>query len=558
MTSAALGVILRSRRALSLAALLLASESQGLAIDFTDQSMQIKDTGTPANNYTSKGIADGSGKLIGPGGKLAYSANSPSPKMCLQSNGLFGWTPHNLYLNSGSPANQSVTVISGLTYAIDITGSVSVAVSGAATGTLTAGTTAFTAATGTLTFGSTSGSGTVQVRRTPSASTYVATGASAVYSLPYEWNTSGVCQGVLEEEQRASLWLQSNTFGTTWTATNLTDLTTTTTGPDGVAGSMVRLNETTTNAAHNVNQSITKAASALAYVSTVFAKQGVGRTRVYGQLDDGSGNGVYAVFDLAGGQVGVTATGLGTPFTSLSAQIISLGNGVYRCILIATTSTGTTLKGSWGNDSGSGTGALSNSYAGTIGNGCYIYQAQLEQASYISSPLGGSPIFTTTATVTRAADQPTLAASAFPTSNVTGSAYAKYAFANTAPTVSSDAGILTMTDQAGRMLYAHYAGSGITGHLDSYDGTAVLDSGVLASASMQKAASSWAASTLAISVAGSNAVTGSFDGTMGAATTLLFGLRDSGGGSVLNGYLAQALVLPRAMSTAELKAQSTP
>ena len=194
------------------AASMLGAEAQGLALDFTDQfwlaatghygSAKVIDTGTPANNFDSI-----------PDALLTYTGTT---KLCRQSDGVYRYGPHNLYVNSAAPANQSITVVSGASYAVTITGSVSVTASGAATGTWTAGTNTFTAATATLTLGSTSGSGTVHVRRTPSDSTYLATGASAKYGLPYEWDANGTLKGILVEPQATNLFL-NNTTGATQT-----------------------------------------------------------------------------------------------------------------------------------------------------------------------------------------------------------------------------------------------------------------------------------------------------------------------------------------------------
>lgn len=185
---------------------MIAAESSGLAFDFTDMSAQIKDTTTPANNYSSGGQVS-AGALVGPGGKLTYTGQSL--KLTRQRSGTYAFQAHNLYLNSAAPANQSITVVAGATYSITITGSVSVAASGAATATWTAGTVAFTAATTTLTLGSTSGAGTVHLRRTPSVDSYIATAGAAIYDLPYEWDAAGASIGILVEQARTNLFLNS-------------------------------------------------------------------------------------------------------------------------------------------------------------------------------------------------------------------------------------------------------------------------------------------------------------------------------------------------------------
>ena len=73
-----------------LAATLLRNETDGLAIDFTDMSMAIKDTATPANAFLGNANS-----------KLTYS--SPSTKWILGSNGLYssGTTLRTEYSTSG-------------------------------------------------------------------------------------------------------------------------------------------------------------------------------------------------------------------------------------------------------------------------------------------------------------------------------------------------------------------------------------------------------------------------------------------------------------------------
>lgn len=96
----------RTASPLSGAAAALLYDSSGLAVDFSDQSVVIKDTGTPANEYLSAGILD-SGTLIGPQGKLSYA--SPSPKVVRQTDGTYLFAPHNLLLQSDNFGSASWT-----------------------------------------------------------------------------------------------------------------------------------------------------------------------------------------------------------------------------------------------------------------------------------------------------------------------------------------------------------------------------------------------------------------------------------------------------------------
>jgi hypothetical protein len=83
---------------LSAAAAMLAAETQGLAFDFTDDaffgrdgfygSAEIKDTGTPANNYSAAPTRTASSLL---------TYTSPSVKMCMGPSGTLRYGAHNLF-----------------------------------------------------------------------------------------------------------------------------------------------------------------------------------------------------------------------------------------------------------------------------------------------------------------------------------------------------------------------------------------------------------------------------------------------------------------------------
>lgn len=104
---------------LSEAAALLAAETQGLALVFTDDaffardgfygSAEIKDTGTPANNYSASPVKAASSLLT-------YA--SPSPKLTRGPDGLYRYQAHNLCLQSEAFNNASWTK-SGCTVGAD-------------------------------------------------------------------------------------------------------------------------------------------------------------------------------------------------------------------------------------------------------------------------------------------------------------------------------------------------------------------------------------------------------------------------------------------------------
>lgn len=199
-------------------------------------------------------------------------------------------------------------------------------------------------------------------------------------------------RGLLVEEQRTNLLLYSEQFDNgTWSKLRATVTADSTTSPDGTADADTLL-DTAVAGTHVAIQTITKAASAITYAATVYAKQSTlskGELRV----SDQAGNGVRAAFDLAAGTVG-SATGFGTGFTAVSSAITSAGNGWYRITLIATSNSATTL----GHEVYLADGSGSTSYTGT-GAGIFLYGAQLEAGSFATSYIP-----TTASQVTRAAD----------------------------------------------------------------------------------------------------------------------------------------------------------
>lgn len=473
--------------------LALLGDTNGLAIDFaTDQSIQITDAGTPANNTTSSGTVS-AGALVGPGSKLTYA--SPSPKLCLQSTGYYAYGEHNLYLNSASPANQSITVISGTQYTIVITGSVSITWSGAYVGTTTVGTTTFTAASGTLTGGSTSGSGTVQVSAYPVVSGYISTGGSAIFSLPYEWNSSAVCQGVLVEEARTNLALYSNDFtNAAWTKSNCTTALTAT-GPDNVANSASTLTASAGNA--TALQAITSGSAAR--VTSVFLKR---RT--------GSGN------------IQLTQDNGGTWTTQ------SITNAWVRYSLASVTSANPTV----------GIRIVTN------GDAVDVAYFDHEVGAAISSP-----IITASASVTRAADSIAIATSAFPWGASLQTAYASVS----QPGPADYHALLATSVDGDDLIRSNNSTTQAGSWLDAYGVTATAGSGSFAPG---KVAIAWDGSSAAMCFNAGTVGTASGTAGLGAVTSVTIGCRLTGA-ITLNGYVKAVLLLPRKATNGELGTLTT-
>ncbi|HMA78799.1 MAG TPA: hypothetical protein VKP88_06780, partial [Candidatus Paceibacterota bacterium] len=206
----------------------------------------------------------------------------------VDSDGLLKWAPHNLALNSATPATQSITVVSGADYTVECTG-VSIALSGAGTGTVTEGNPVeITASTTTLTLTVTGSTGTMWVYRSDlggmvnnpdTGNSYVPTTSSAVY-LPrrghHVYNdTSWVNEGVLvESEARTNLVPYSQDFTkASWVKNPNAAVAVNAVGPDGEMSATTFSDNSGggTGACFLDEQSITVATST-AYTFSVFAK----------------------------------------------------------------------------------------------------------------------------------------------------------------------------------------------------------------------------------------------------------------------------------------------
>jgi hypothetical protein len=131
------------------------------------------------------------------------------------------------------------------------------------------------------------------LRRTPSASTYLATTTAARYGLPFEWGTDGLLSsgGLLVEEARTNLCLQSDDLtNASWTKQGITAAKTAT-GPDGVTNSASTLTATTADGTANIG--ITSASSAR--ITSCYVKRRTGSGSVF--LSQGGSTGSTLVIN---------------------------------------------------------------------------------------------------------------------------------------------------------------------------------------------------------------------------------------------------------------------
>jgi hypothetical protein len=202
-------------------------------------------------------------------------------------------------------------------------------------------------------------------------------------------------RGLLVEEQRTNLLLQSAGFSSAPWAASASTLTANAAGsPNGASNATKLVADATSTNGHQVLQAVS-VTSGTTYTLTAYMKQG---EYGYGNLllDAAAFGGTNQIgnFDLVNGAASV---GLGTPTVSIT----NVGGGWYRCTITATASATVSANVALRVNS-----TYSNAaFTGTGTSGIYAWGAQLEAGSFATSYIP-----TTTAQVTRTADSEAMTA----------------------------------------------------------------------------------------------------------------------------------------------------
>jgi hypothetical protein len=197
--------------------------------------------------------------------------------------------------------------------------------------------------------------------------------------------TGGGCGKLLLEPQRTNLVTYSEQFdNAAWSKSDSTITSNAAISPDGTTNAD-KLIDNITLAGHSLN-SATSMVSGTTYTFSIFAKMSEIRYLTLRYISGGAFSTNYiTTFDLLNG----TATNSAT-FPASSFLITSFGNGWYKCsISQAANATGTGTYAAYLSKDG-----VATTYTGNGTDGLYIYGAQLEAGSYVSSyiPTSGTAV----------------------------------------------------------------------------------------------------------------------------------------------------------------------
>ncbi len=227
----------------------------------------------------------------------------------------------------------------------------------------------------------------------------IGSGTSAAWRIGYrgprfDHNPANptVCRGLLIEEGRTNLVLQSENFGTTWTNdTGLVAISVDqTTSPSGEMDAD-KISENTTASNRRISIQAQTFVSGTTYTFSCFVKAA---ERDFVQLRFGTAfGGQFQNFIVGGVNAGSIGSGVGA-----TPAIQAYPNGWYRCSITATSAASGPSQVTIGPQVSS-TAAAWNPYVGTIGSGIFVWGAQNEAGSFPTSYIP-----TTTSTLTRTAD----------------------------------------------------------------------------------------------------------------------------------------------------------
>jgi hypothetical protein len=238
----------------------------------------------------------------------------------------------------------------------------------------------------------TDGSGDLTVTRATTATRVNSTGLieSVANNVPRIDYTNGSCPSILVEPQRTNKYPYSEQFDNVfWLKNRLTVTANNTTAPDGT-NTADKIEDTIgTNSDHIFNY-LMSFTSGVAYTASFYVKNIDINYFCIKFMTNAFGTNKDVIFNIQNGTITRQDSGI-------TASVVNMGNGWYRCIATATaTVTTTTLYGLYVGITNSPTSTV---YTSTVIKGLHLWGAQLEAGSYATSYIP-----TVASSVTRNAD----------------------------------------------------------------------------------------------------------------------------------------------------------
>jgi hypothetical protein len=300
-----------------------------------------------------------------------------------------------------------------------------------------------------------------QLEQSSSVGEYIPT-TSTINSAPrFDHNpTTGESLGLLVEEQRTNLLVQSNGFDTTWTNVNSSETAASGTAPDGT-NTAWELKDTVdvSSVPHALRQSVS-ITSGVTYTFTWWAKAGTLSETGTSFAAAGFTSALTCRISLTNGSVLSTSAGLTT-------NAVAFPNGWYRCSATATA----TASASTAFDIRIMNGGTT--YQGDGNGTILVWGAQLEAGAFPTSVIP-----TTTATVTRSADVASISGSNFSAwyrqdegtmfTSWTAAGFTIRPFTVNDGTGNNAISVATTTTNAGQSIYVSGSFQGTAGIAGSY------------------------------------------------------------------------------------------
>ena len=358
--------------------------------------------------------------------------------------------------------------------------------------------------------------------------------------------TTGESLGLLVEEQRTNLVLQSEDFTTTWAPSGTSVTPNIIVAPNGTLTGD-KLVETATTAVHRIDQ-VPATATSDSFSYSVYAKAAE-RTIVELRVADvgfATGSRAYATFDLV---AGTTLSG-NISASNVSSSMQSVGNGWWRCTITATLSvSGTSTFVYVTTRTNTSLLSAGESYTGDGYSGIYIWGAQLEAGAFPTSCIP-----TVASQVTRAADA----------ASMTGANFSSWYRADEGTFVSTSAAVNTGTFR--RIVSANNGSANSNIYIahsnDNARGFVIVNN--VAEASFTAATFNGDFGTVALAYK-FNDVGFSFNGALATDTVvtipvvdrLSIGVNETGTTNFLNGHIRRISYYPKRLSNVELQGLTT-